>query len=121
MEITFGAYVKEKRSQIGISLRELAQRLDITPSYLSDIEKGRRNAPEKRIIEKLIGVLEIPELELPMFYDLAGQTKSEVPPDLPAYINENDKIRALLRTAKKNNTSDKTLEEIIKMIEEKKE
>ena len=37
--LKFGEYIKSKRLEKGISLRELASKVGISPSYMSDIEK----------------------------------------------------------------------------------
>ena len=42
---TFGKSVRERRKQLGLSCRELARRIDISPVYLSYIENGKRPAP----------------------------------------------------------------------------
>lgn len=37
-----GQTFRAKRMAAGVSLREMARRLDITPAYLSDMERGSR-------------------------------------------------------------------------------
>ena len=113
---TFGEYVKELRQKLGISLREVARRIEIEPSYLSDIERGRRNAPAKDKLEKLASILEIPESEQYKFYDLAKVGKSvEIAEDVKDIISENDKIPALCRIIKEKGTNiDKLIKEIEK-------
>ncbi len=37
------AWLRAKRERAGVSLREMAKRLKISPPYLSDVELGRRN------------------------------------------------------------------------------
>lgn len=121
MKMDFGTFIKGKRIEKGIALRELADKLKITPSYLSDIEKGRRYAPDKDKILEISSILGIvDEEELSQMFDLAGQSKAKdaVAPDLPEFINENEKIRVLLRKAKKANPSPETLDKMIKMLEE---
>lgn len=39
-----GAWIREKREKVGISLRNAAKKLEISASFLSDIELGKRNA-----------------------------------------------------------------------------
>ncbi len=41
----FGEFISEKRKSKKISLRKMADSLDLSPAYWSDIEKGRRNPP----------------------------------------------------------------------------
>lgn len=42
-----GTSLRETRISLGLSLRELARRLCISPTYLSDIERGHRRCPAK--------------------------------------------------------------------------
>jgi len=39
--ITFGNYVRQLRLDYVLGLREFARRLEISPSYLNDVEKQR--------------------------------------------------------------------------------
>ena len=57
MNNQFGEYVKTKRLEKKISLRKLAEYLDIVPAYMSDIEKGRRYPPDKEKIYKIAKIL----------------------------------------------------------------
>jgi ribosome-binding protein aMBF1 (putative translation factor) len=49
--------VRKARIKRGISLRNLAGRMGITPGYLSDLELGRRNWTERRFqqAKKILG------------------------------------------------------------------
>ena len=40
----FGSYLRKLRLEHGIGQRELAKEIGIAPSYLSDIEKEKRNS-----------------------------------------------------------------------------
>ena len=53
MNNKFGIYITEKRIEKEIGLREMADILDISPSYFSDIEKGRRNPPNLSKIQEI--------------------------------------------------------------------
>lgn len=52
------SHLKAKRLQSGISLREVARRMQFTPAYVSDVELGRRGCPVKFADEylKAIGI-----------------------------------------------------------------
>jgi transcriptional regulator with XRE-family HTH domain len=39
-----GAWLRERRTRAGLSLRDVGARLGYSAVYLSDIERGRRNA-----------------------------------------------------------------------------
>lgn len=55
---TLGEFIREKREAAGLSLRELARRVEITAPFLSDIELGRRAPAEKNLalIAKELGI-----------------------------------------------------------------
>ena len=50
---TFGSYIRVLRIQYDIGQRELAKKIGVAPSYLNDIEKGKRAAPKSELIKKL--------------------------------------------------------------------
>lgn len=39
---TIGSLLKTERKAKGLSLREIARRMEFTPAYISDLEHGRR-------------------------------------------------------------------------------
>lgn len=43
MEVTFGKYIKQKRTELGFPLRKVASHINIDPSTLGKIEKDERN------------------------------------------------------------------------------
>lgn len=100
----FGEYVKNLRLKLGLGLREVARSIDIEPSYLSDIERSRRNAPTTEKLEKLASALSLSEAERPYFYDLAKVGKQvEIAEDVQNIITENEKMPALCRKIKEKN------------------
>ena len=96
----FSRFIREKRQNRHITLSELAEKSGISTGYYSDIEYGRRNPPNREILDKMIVALNLSDEDIITFYDLAGKARSEAPPDLPDYINENEKVRVALRLAK---------------------
>ncbi|HTF65089.1 MAG TPA: helix-turn-helix transcriptional regulator [Edaphobacter sp.] len=46
-----GPYIRKRRDELDLSLRELAKKLDCSPAFVSDIELGRRHPSEKVLIE----------------------------------------------------------------------
>jgi transcriptional regulator with XRE-family HTH domain len=53
-----GETIRNKRVELDLSLRDLAKRLQLTPSYLSDIENDRR-VPAEEVIRNIAQVLEL--------------------------------------------------------------
>ncbi|MDR3565537.1 MAG: helix-turn-helix transcriptional regulator [Negativicutes bacterium] len=117
-DLKFGEYVAKRRLDLGITLRGMADRLEITAAYLSDIEKGRRNPPDKTLLEKMTVELMITGDAKNLLFDLAGEGRKEVSADLPDYIMTSDVVRAALRTAKGVATED-DWQQFIKKLQEK--
>lgn len=114
-EKTFGRFLISKRQENEISARQLAIALDYSAVYICDIEKDRRPVPDE-ILERLPTLLHLNETETDEMYDLAAKSRNTVSADLPEYIMEKDIVRAALRTAKKNNATDKQWEDFIRRI-----
>ena len=113
----FGKFLTEKRKAKDITLRRMAELLDISPAYLSDIEKSRRNPP-LNMLEDMAKVLQLSDEEKDNMYDLAGEDRDEISPDLPDYIKDKPIVRAALRKASRKNVSDEEWEEFIKKLDE---
>lgn len=111
----FGGFVKDKRQSLNITLRAFAERLEIAPSYMSDIEKGKRNAPTQEVLEKMASVLELNNNDRNKLFDLAAESKNEVAQDLTQYLSENKSVRVALRRAKELNLGE---DEWLKIIDE---
>ncbi len=78
---TFGEIISEKRKEIGLSQKELAAKIlkedgqPISPQYLNDLERDRRNPPAEFLIEQFATALAISSEQL---YYCAG----ELAPDM---------------------------------------
>jgi transcriptional regulator with XRE-family HTH domain len=112
----FGDYIKELRVSKGFSLREFARQLgDKAPSYILDIERGRRNAPSKELLEKMIDVLGIKKEERPMFYDYAKEGKeTPIAEDVKETIIENEQVAILCRKIRNKEINIKDLDNFLK-------
>lgn len=54
----FGRNVKRLRKEAGLSQEKLALEADVTRSYMSDVETGRRN-PTLKIVERVASALKV--------------------------------------------------------------
>lgn len=97
---TFGDFISLKRRAREISSLQMSAMINISPGYYCDIERNRRNPPNNETLTKMINALDLSENDIHIFYDLVGKARSEAPPDLPDYINENEYVRVALRLAK---------------------
>ena len=65
--MTFGQTIAEARKKRGVSQRELALKVlkedgtPISPQYLNDIKRDRRNPPGDHLLEQLTGALNLDE------------------------------------------------------------
>lgn len=107
----FGTYIREKRLEIGMSIRYFAALLNLTPAYISDIERGNRTAPIN-YLDKMIEILKIEKEEINYFYDLAGCSHLNWP-DINEYLAKTPSARKAIRLARDKNLSDEELSSII--------
>lgn len=98
--LDFGKFIAEKRKSLGLTLRGTAAELGIAPAYLSDIEKGRRYPPDMDKLIQISKILKLTEEEKHTMFDLAGEGKNTIAPDLPEYIMSSEKVRVALRKAR---------------------
>ena len=118
-EMAFGKFIEERRKALGLTLRGFASELDIAPAYMSDIEKGRRYPPDKKL-DEIAKILKLNETEKNSMLDLAAMAKTKtVSSDLPEYIMEKDLARVALRRARDGKLSDEGWHEVIDLIDKK--
>ncbi len=99
--MVFGKFIRQKRLDKNKGLREFAEIIGITAPYLSDIEQGRRNAPNEETMLKMIEVLGCYNNDNSndyfTFYDLAAETHDDIPLDIKKYLLENKEEYVRLR------------------------
>lgn len=100
IKINFGEYLKQKREEKQISLRELARRLKLSAPFLSDVENNRRAPLTEERLATLADVLNLNETEEAEMYDIVGHQKGLLAPDLNPYVNDRPYVNAALRTAR---------------------
>ncbi len=91
----FGAFLRERRTAKGYSLRRFAELVGVSPTYLSHVEQGKVDSPPTADrIQKMADLLGTSADEL---FALAGR----VPEDLPKIIqSQPEAMPALLRALK---------------------
>lgn len=118
--LPFGEYVKQKRETLKMTMRDFAEKIQISPAYLCDIEKGNRKPPVK-YLQKIAEVLQIIDSdELNSFYDSAGVSKDGQHSDINNYIDGLPSARMALRTAKDNHYTDEDWLRLVEIIKQKK-
>lgn len=75
----FGEQVRERRSKEGLNQKELAEKVGISRTYLSEIERGEAENISFRVVEKIYEELGIGE-----------ETEQDLPPSLQEFAEEED-------------------------------
>ena len=81
MARSFGETIREMRAAQELGLRSAAERLDISPAYLSRIERGKERPPKPDLVKRLATLL---GGDPDMLFRLAESTD----PDLAEYIHQ---------------------------------
>jgi transcriptional regulator with XRE-family HTH domain len=89
-----GEHLRARRHERGLSLRELADRLGVSPSLISQIERGRAN-PSVSTLYQIVAELDVSLDEL-LFNDRRGQEVQErLPPDQAGPIQRRDRRKRI--------------------------
>lgn len=107
----FGELVRRSRSARGISLRALAEELEYSPAYLSDVENGKRNPFSDTVITHLANFLGMKEEELKKAADLSRGSYTLV----QSSPKHNEVAAALV--AKWEKLKPEQLEQLLKILE----
>ncbi|MBR4998958.1 MAG: helix-turn-helix transcriptional regulator [Clostridia bacterium] len=112
---TFGEFIAQRREELGLTQRELAVKLEISNTYMWDIEKGHR-APPAKLVNQLKEVLNISTnaVDKSEFEDLLYLSRGTCAPDLINYLISSKEVRLALRKAIDKNL---TGEELLNLIE----
>jgi ATP-dependent Clp protease ATP-binding subunit ClpA len=87
IDLNFGQRLRQLRTEKQIRQGQLAQRVAISPAYLSDIERGRRNPPSDAVIRQWAGVLDVGQADQigDELVELAARARSQT-------VNETVKV-----------------------------
>ena len=110
----FGVFLRDLRQEKEIGQRKLARRLGISAPYLNDIEKGKRPAPKEEILRNMAEAL---EADLQRMFDLAAQSRNEIPEDVANIIKQNPEITPLVRAIADYGLDGQKIKEVKKNIE----
>jgi transcriptional regulator with XRE-family HTH domain len=107
---SLGEYIKRRREEMDYSLREFARKIDITATFLSDIEKGTRH-PSDEVLEKIAEKLDDS-------FEKLKELDNRVPiKELKELFNSNPKYGFAFRKLAENKISP---DELLRLIDENK-
>ena len=95
--MTFGSLLRQLREEKRLRQVDVANAIGVSTVYICDIEKDRRNPPSYKKLQLIAGKLELTEEKTAELFDLAGQARGEVAPDIIAYLVANPAIQATIR------------------------
>ena len=107
----YGQFLRSKRISDSreLTLKDVAEELGVSFSFVSDVEQGRRKPYDEEKTQKLIRFLNFSEEDVALMYDLAARENSRIPRDLDdimMYSEAGEMARYALRMTKKGAVSD---------------
>ncbi len=114
---TFSVFLKRKRLEQGLGLREFARIIDMQPSNYCAVESGSLPPPSDKL-DVIVSALGIKKgsSDYYQFMDLASKTRDEIPSDIRELIKSNALIPAMLRTIEDTELKPTQLRKIIEDI-----
>src|SRR6202041_4071107 len=94
-----GELLRKKRTARQMSLRDLGQKIGVTPAYIADIESDRR-LPSSELKHKLSAALDIPAEEL-------EEADNRLSSDLQEWVQQRPQVVSLLRSLRTSPQSEK--------------
>lgn len=121
---SFGSFIKEKRlaHQPRLTLKKMAESLEVNLTYLSDVENSRKKPFSADKIELFCDLLELSDEERSEMYDLAARDSESIPQDIAdtiMYTEEGDYARKALRMVNQGKGNVELWKELIRRMEEK--
>lgn len=107
---TLGEFIKERRAALDMRLRELARRLDVTPSYVSDIENDRR-VPSEDVLRRIA-------IELELDPDNLVARSGRIGTDAERYLRQTPAATTLFRRISEEKLTDEELHGLLERVEE---
>ena len=120
--VTFGSYIRALRETNNISLRALAETLQISAAYLSEIERDKRCAPAiatglpKKMMEELGLEEDAGDTRYHRYCDLAGESRGYSYEEINRYLATQPVLRQAIRLAEERGLGDAFWRDVIRLI-----
>ncbi len=113
MGTAFGEYLRKRRQEKKLGLRQIARQIDVSPSYISRLESGdEMNPPSEAVIEKLAEVIDEDKDALMM---MAGRISK----DIKSFVASTPNLADFLRTARDEGYGPQEFAKLAKEIRKK--
>lgn len=119
---SYGKFIRSLRETKNIPLRVLAETLQISPAYLSEIERGTRCAPAMAtglpaMLMEALGIEEdARDPQYHRFRDLAGESRGYSYEEINRYLAAQPTLRQAIRMAEQVGKEDVFWRELIKRM-----
>lgn len=114
MATLFGKEIRKLRIDESTTLRQMADAIEISPSYLSSIETGKRKLTVE-VLEKIIGFFHLNREKEDTLRDLANKTSESISIDLSG-LSQNRSESAAIFARKLNTMTDDEIDEILRVL-----
>ncbi len=120
----FGIYLTQKRQEKGFTLRELASLVNISHTYLFNIENGLKSPPNDKLLLELADALDLSENAKRIWFDVSAKTKYffdksnyHLPTDILKYLSDCGSACDMIKKANELNITDEIWNKNLKEIE----
>ncbi len=103
----FGIFLKDKRKAAHLTQDDLATVINKSGQYISNIEKGKNNAPPNMSdIEALIKKLGLSDEDSKLFKEKAAADRRRLPDEQMEYLTSHRKLLDIINYGLENNIND---------------
>lgn len=106
---SLGSRIRDRRQQLGLTVRGFAARIGVAPPFVTDIEADRRR-PGPEVLEKIADTLGIPLGEL-------QELDPRITPEVKEWMDEEPRVSSLLRRLRDDPDRDALLRRIEQVVE----
>lgn len=106
---SLGGRIRDRRQQLGLTVRGFAARIGVAPPFVTDIEADRRR-PGPEVLEKIADTLGIPLGEL-------QELDPRITPEVKEWMDEEPRVSSLLRRLRDDPDRDALLRRIEQVVE----
>ena len=118
----FGAFLRDKRIQKELSLRELSQKINLSHSYLSSVENGKKSPPSNKVLLEIAKALMLDTESRELLFDIAAKEKElqnsdyNLPADISKYLFDTEIAKSFIREADKHGYSNEYWSKLLQQI-----
>lgn len=113
----FGRFLKEKRKAAGLTQDEVAAAINKTGQYISNIEKGKNNAPPNSVdIEAIIRTLDLDDADSKECRRLAAADRNQLSSEQMTYLLKHKTLLALIDFGVENEINDSCWKDVFSII-----